>query len=469
MNRHNLDRYILAIGLSLRMFGLAHGSLWHDEAFTGLLAPLPWHRFWEAMIGDVHPPGWYLISRPFVALLGNRVVSLRLPAMICSVLALWLFWRLVVHLADRRPLPWTYIAALALMAVSPLQVYYAQEARMYGAVTLCSVMMLYAVIFDRPWLFGAGAVGVLWLHNLGAIYVLAGVIAVALHRRYALSMGRWWGPGFVSLILASPALAITAMQLREVAGGYWIVDKSVGAWLYNTFFCSIAGQGVIDSRLSWNAALICLFLGLGGLLVGVRRRRWVWVLMAWLPGLIMLALSNLVRPLLLARTLIGSTPALYLLAGQLFDTRRRRWALALCLAPVLVVGLSRHYILERRGDVVDLIDEIQAEAPEVVMHSQTGGWILMAWHMPEQRHVLWHGAYSGLSNAVSARTAAALGMERAELQDLPRPAAIIFADYALISPEERHGMITELEASGAELTYVLADDPYQRVDLWMLR
>jgi len=499
MFRKYLDRYILATGLSLRLFGLAHGSLWHDEAFTGLVSPLPWDRFWEALLGDVHPPLWYLISRPFVHLLGNNPASLRLPAMLCSVAALWLFWRLLLFVGARRekhnseskiktavPLPPELLAALVLMAISPLQIYYAQEARMYAAVTLCCVAMLYGVVVDKPWVFGAGAVGSLWLHNLGGIYVLAGVVALVITqfvRRGGVTppvhppvptplhppLHGWWIPGYISAIAALPAVVWTWFQIQNVVGGYWIIDHTVGSWLYNTLYCQLAGQGVIDSRISWNAAIISLMLGLGGLVLGIRERRWAWIVLAWLPGLIILALSNLVRPLLLARTLIGGSPALYLLGGQLFDTKRRRIALALCLAPVLVVGLSRHYLLDRRGDVGGLMDEIRAEDPQVVMHSQTGGWILMQWHMPEVEHVLWDGAYSGLSNAVSERTARALGMDRAALMDLTRPVAVVFADYALVSPQERQGMLGELDAAGAELAYVLADDPYQRVDLWMLR
>lgn len=465
------ERLILAAGLALRLVGLGHGNLWHDEAFTGLVSPLPWARFWSALLGDVHPPLWYLIERGSLAVLGRQAWALRLPAALLSCAALLLFWRIASRSGLPRP---GQLAALALMAFSPFQIYYAQEARMYAGLTLAALLLLAAVLERRPWLFAAGALLATWLHNLGAIYVLAALLALAAHEIRGpadvlrLLIG-WWPAGLLTLVLAAPALIWTLRQAGVVAGGYWIIDRSIGAWLYNAVFCPLAGQGVIDSRLSWNASLAALVLGLAGLLVGIRQRRWAWLLAGWLPGLIMLAVSTLVRPMLLARTLIGASPALYLLAGQLFDTRRRRIALALLIAPVLISGLSRHYMLERRGDTAPLVAAIQAEHPALVLHSQSGGWILFQWQLPGLEQALWDGAYGGLASSVSDQTAAALEIERVSLAEAPRPLAVIYVDYALVSPFERVSILGELQAAGGELAYTLADDEWQRIDLWMVR
>lgn len=479
---------ILLAGLSLRLFGLGHGSLWHDEAFTGLVSPLPWGRFWAALLGDVHPPLWYLIERGVLATLGRSDVALRLPAALCSAAALvWFYWLLFSYGSIRircleriqhygaglefepaltHPVK---CAALALMALSPFQIYYAQEARMYAALTLCAVMMLDGIMLGRDWTFVLGALGALWLHNLGALIVAAGLLAMVLRRGIGPVMAHRWLPGAL-ILLGGPAFAWTIYQTTRVTGGgYWILDRSVGSWLYNTVFCSMMGQGVIDSRLSWHASTISLVVLIGGsLLVWRQRRHWL-LLLAWLPGLLALLVSNLVQPILLARTLIGATPALYLVAGHTFDTRRRRWALALCLIPVMFSGLYRHYGLERRGNVRPLVTRIEAEQPAAVMHSQTGAWILMAWQMPGYHHLLWNGAAHGLGNAISDQTGDALEMERVSLQDAPRPLAVVYADYVLVSPEDRATILTELRAAGAERTYTLADDEVQKIDLWMLR
>lgn len=480
MLRKHADKIILALGLCLRLIGLGHGSLWHDEAFTGLVAPLPWPRFWEALLGDVHPPLWYLIERVVVAVLGNTAPALRLPAALCSAAALILFWRLLFRLskgASRCAPTWTSIAALAILAVSPFQVYYAQEARMYGALTLAAVLILIGVLEDRPWTFALGAVLALWLHNLGFIYVLTGVIALLIQRirtcgDVAITLFRWSLPGMAALLASLPALIWTWRQVDQVSESYWIIDHSVGSWLYNTAFCTLFGQGVIDSRLSWTGALISLVIFLGGLLIALRSRRWDLAILAAGPGLIMLLISNTIRPLLLARTLIGATPALYLMAGQLFTTPRRRVILALALLPVMLSGLTNHYVLERRGNVDELVDIIEDLQPSAVVHSQSGSWIVVAWHMrndPDITHLLWTGAAHGLGNSISDRTGEALGMYRVPLSEIPRPVAVIYADYALVSPEERDTVLAELEEIGAECIFTLADDDVQRVDLWMVR
>jgi len=474
-NRLTLDRLILALGLGMRLIGLGHGSLWHDEAFTGLVAPLPWPRFWEALIGDVHPPLWYLVERAVVAVLGNTAPALRLPAALCSCAAIVLFWRLLFNRDYDYGLPAAArLAALALFAISPFQIYFAQEARMYAGLTLAAVLMLVGVLDYRPWTFALGAVLAVWLHNLGAVYVLVGVISLLVQQvrqpADVLLVALDWGwAGIATLILALPALAWSVWQATIVSQSYWIIDHSVGSWLYNSAFCMFFGQGVIDSRLSWVGAIVGLVLFFGGLVEAVRSRRYDLAVLASGPGLLMLLLSNVVRPLLLARTLIGATPALSLMAGGLFTTRRRQYALALAMTPVLLSGLRNHYILERRGNVAGLVDAIRAEQPTAVVHSQTGAWIVVGWHCPEQRHLLWTGAARGLGNAVSDRTADALGMERVPLAELERPVAVVYADYALVSPEERATLLTELEEIGAVLVAELADDEVQKVDLWMIR
>jgi hypothetical protein len=361
-----------------------------------------------------------------------------------------------------------------MLALSPFQIYYAQEARMYAALTLCIVLMMVGVLELRPLWFAGGALGALWLHNLGAIYVLAGLIGLLAHwvrsRQDLLHVSLLYAPsGGAALLCAIPVILWTLHQIIHVNAGYWIIDKSIGSWLYNSFFCPLVGQGVIDSRLSWNAAALALLLVIAGTVIAVQKRRWWLLAFALLPGLIMFAVSNLLQPMLLARTLIGSSPAIYLLAGQLFTTRRRQVALGLCLLPLFVSGLHNHYILDRRGGVEPLVNWIETEQPTAVIHSQTGAWIMMAWHMPDWDHYLWQGAYHGLSNAISDQTAHALGMERVALDDIPRPVGVVYADYALVSPYERETMLDELAAAGAELAYTLADDEVSRVDLWMLR
>ena len=73
------------------------------------------------------------------------------------------------------------------------------------------------------------------------------------------------------------------------------------------------------------------------------------------------------------------------------------------------------------------------------------------------------------ASSVSDQTAAALEIERVSLAEAPRPLAVIYVDYALVSPFERTSILGELQAAGGELAYTLADDEWQRIDLWMVR
>lgn len=453
---------VLALGALARVYHVAHGDAWHDECFTGLVSALPAGRWIGAMLGDVHPPGWYLVSRASVALLGANDLALRLPAMLASLAALVLFWRVLSQL-DLAPGP--QLAALTLMALSPMQIYYAQEGRMYGALVLAAVLVAGGLaLLDFRWVV-AGCLLAVYLHNLGWLLFLAGLVGYAVKVKL---WRDWWRPWVVPGLLALPAAGWTIYQVAHVAKGYWILDRGLGAWLYNAIYCQYLGQGLLDSRLSWAGSIVSLGLGFAGLVLAIRRRQWVWVVLAWLPGLVMLGVSQVVAPMLLARTLIISSPALYLLAGQLATTRRRQIALVLVVAPLFFSGLYTHYATDRRGDIGQMADQIRAYQPAVVVESQTGAWVTLSWHMPEAQHVVWSGAAHGLSNALSDQTADALGLRRQDLASLPRPAVIINSDYALVSPEERTNIADDLAASGARLAEVLQTDVYQRLELWVI-
>ncbi len=79
----------------LRGWGLTSSPLWYDEAYTALLAGLPFDRMMTAIIGDVHPPLYYLM----VADWGSSPLGLRSFSLFLSVLALVIFW-LVLHELD---------------------------------------------------------------------------------------------------------------------------------------------------------------------------------------------------------------------------------------------------------------------------------------------------------------------------------------------------------------------------------
>ncbi len=136
---------------ALRLSWLGSKALWIDEADSLYFAVQPWRTVLFGLC-DPHPPGYYLLLKGVVQL-GRSEFWLRLPSVIAATLAVPLLFRvgrlLALHLGLKRPLRVAVLSAW-LLAVAPLHVWYAQEARMYALVTTLGLLaMLLALRFAR--------------------------------------------------------------------------------------------------------------------------------------------------------------------------------------------------------------------------------------------------------------------------------------------------------------------------------
>ena len=61
---------LLAIGFALRLYRLGVDSLWYDETVSVYLAGSPVAELIRHTAGDIHPPGYYLLLRGWLILMG---------------------------------------------------------------------------------------------------------------------------------------------------------------------------------------------------------------------------------------------------------------------------------------------------------------------------------------------------------------------------------------------------------------
>jgi mannosyltransferase len=131
---------ITALAALLRLTTLGSQSFWYDEAFT------PVHVL-RASLGEtlhhvVHsentPPLWYVLEWGVSRVLGTGVVALRLLSALAGIAAVPVAWGIGRELAGSR----AAIVTAALVASSPLLVWYSQEARAYSLFVLCASLAL---------------------------------------------------------------------------------------------------------------------------------------------------------------------------------------------------------------------------------------------------------------------------------------------------------------------------------------
>ena len=294
--------FILGGAAVLRFYRLDAQSFWNDEGNSARIAERSLDLIVEGAAGDVHPPGYYLLLHAWRASFGQSEFALRslsVAAGLALVILTGLLGRYVFG-------PVAGIAAAFLGALSPLAIYYSQEARMYsllGALSAGSMLVAFCIL-DRVGHAPAGHDTSRELLPLAA-YVLAN--AAGLYTHYAfifvlvahnavfclrwLSAWHWSAPDWRGLGMWAAAqlgagvlflpwvpAAMNAAGWSSAGGGY-----ELGAALLDVLRVLVVGitQSIGGATLALGAASVLLIAGLwpgaegrGG---GHHVRRWIGV------------------------------------------------------------------------------------------------------------------------------------------------------------------------------------------------
>jgi uncharacterized membrane protein len=135
----------------LRVIRLDFQPLWWDEGYSVWFAHQPLTDMVRLTAADIHPPLYYAILGIWSRALGLAPPVLRLLSVFVGISTIALVAVVGNWLAGR----FAGLVAAFLLAINPFHIYYSQEVRMYGLVTLFAVL---AVGFSARWLgVAAGA------------------------------------------------------------------------------------------------------------------------------------------------------------------------------------------------------------------------------------------------------------------------------------------------------------------------
>jgi mannosyltransferase len=170
---------ILLLAMGLRFHDLAGQSLWSDEGNSIVLARAALSEIVTRTALDIHPPLYYWLLHGWIRIAGDSEVAVRSLSSFASVLLVAVTYRLGRRLLGRQG---GLIAAFA-MAMSPFQVHYAQETRMYALLALLGGVTIWAAVELATRCTGQAIQR--HRNNLGwvALYVLAA--AMGLYTHYA--------------------------------------------------------------------------------------------------------------------------------------------------------------------------------------------------------------------------------------------------------------------------------------------
>ncbi|MCX7841255.1 MAG: glycosyltransferase family 39 protein, partial [Anaerolineae bacterium] len=132
----------LLLAFALRVAFLDAPSLWNDEGTSVALASRSIEAIVSGAARDIHPPLYYLLLHFWMPFVGNTEYAVRFLSVIAGVLVVALVFRIAYSVFDGR----VAMVAAFLTALSPFQVYYSQETRMYIWVTLWSAVSFWAFV-----------------------------------------------------------------------------------------------------------------------------------------------------------------------------------------------------------------------------------------------------------------------------------------------------------------------------------
>ena len=119
------------LALSLRLFHLSEQELWFDEVLSIHRATVD-ERMLEVLRSDDTPPFYYLLLRFWLSAGGTSEVFVRLPSAVVGTLCVLA----VIWAGQQMFSPAAGLRAGAFVTVSPIHIYYSQEARTYALLTL---------------------------------------------------------------------------------------------------------------------------------------------------------------------------------------------------------------------------------------------------------------------------------------------------------------------------------------------
>ena len=166
---------ILLLSTLLRFNHLSGQSLWADEGNSVALARRGFAEIAQRTAFDIHPPFYYWLLKIWVAIFGDNEIGLRSLSAVLGVGLVYLIWLLGKRLFSPR----VGLMAAFIAALSPLQVYYSQETRMYMLLAvLSSLTVLTTVVILESYLLDN-------THKLlsGLIYILT--VTAGLYTHYA--------------------------------------------------------------------------------------------------------------------------------------------------------------------------------------------------------------------------------------------------------------------------------------------
>ncbi|RAY14246.1 hypothetical protein DPM19_14805 [Actinomadura craniellae] len=381
----------VAAALALGLTGISGASFWIDEAATISIAQRPlgdMFRVFQEM--DAVHGLYYLIMHVVIGLFGIGETAMRLPTVLVTAAAAGG----VAVLGRRHANPRTGLLAGLFYAGGVTVMQYAQEARSYAFAAATAVLASYLFVRGtetRAVRWFAGYSVTIMLLGLLHLYALLLVPAhgITLYwRRQALRpvLGRWLLAVAVAVAALIPYLLVVTGQRVQVD---WIPPEDASRLYSLVDFMAGNDRLVLPIGAIAGAGALATVLARRGLDLPALAVPWA------LAPVTILLLAGFVEPLLEARYVVFSLPAVALLAGAGLDWLGRQKAplMAAALVPIVMISLPSQVRIREQDSK---LDDLRAAAQFVRERARPGDAVLYLDSALRWDTAAYPDAYTGL-------------------------------------------------------------------------
>lgn len=272
---------ILFLAFCVRLLGVMSRPIWYDEAFAILFS----EKGFSAMLygtlaptgagsADIHPLGYYTILWLWMKVFGQSLITTRLLSILAGLVSVYLIYLIALEVVSDAK---TARLSMLFAALSPFQVHYAQEIRMYSFLAMWLLLATLAYLRgskSRDWrwwiLFSVSAAFAQYTHNLAAFYLIPLTLLPIFQKDWK-AVRAMVLAGLGALILYLPWMIQLPAQFSKVQDAYWVERPNVSKFL--TLLLVYITNTPLPTKLIAGALAIVLFIVTIGLLQTIRHMR----------------------------------------------------------------------------------------------------------------------------------------------------------------------------------------------------
>lgn len=232
---------IIILGAVLRFHDLSNKNLWTDESLSAYYSEKPISTV-LASSGPT-PPLYYSLLHYWIELFGISEFSLRFLSVFLGIAAIPLLYLITSKLFNKK----TAIIASFLFALSPIHLYYSQEARTYSLLFFTTMLSVYFYIklfdkFEKKNIFGyiISTALMLYSHIYSLFVLLVQNLYIIKKYKSIKNFGKWGLIQLIPFLLFIPWL----LKLPAIVGkGNWITKPDL-IEVIGAIYKSLAGEVV---------------------------------------------------------------------------------------------------------------------------------------------------------------------------------------------------------------------------------